>query len=622
MTVAGPSIWRRLRYTRLRDALRGRFDASLDWRLVIAEADLPAEISGVIEQVVRRTRLWHREKVDVAAELVAHFQDGLEAGCSPDELVKTFGDPRQTAQLIRRAKKRGRSLVWQLWRCGCWALGAMVIAYVAASLWMFMDRPSVTTDYLAIINKRALSVPESEKAWPLYRDALLAMGRQLGQSEWPPGFLAASTAKPGQADWPAADKFLRDHADAIARLREAASRRDLGLVAATSYAALPERDRQALGISATQQEIEAAKNQTLTDRWLISTLLYDVQLLREPPSLLAADARRAAQAGDGETALADVFAMLGVAHHCQEKPFLVSLLVASAVQQQAYEVTRDIIANHRKLWTDEQLRELAHRIAAAKIDWRRGFEAERLSFYDSMQRIYTDDGHGDGRLALQVTKDQNLFELLNSVISGATNTPSATAFSHGGLAVFALPAMNMVVASRKEMTETFDRLTSLAVEEFETPLWEKPNSPTLDEAVRAIENEPLGRQRYLFVHLLLPAYDALREAAAKLEGERDGALIGIALELYHRQHNAWPQTLQELSPRWLPELPVDRITGKPLYYKVVDDRPLIYSAGADGDGGRIPVEANGEPMEHGAWPSNVRSSPPPDGDWVIWSTVP
>ena len=57
---------------------------------------------------------------------------------------------------------------------------------------------------------------------------------------------------------------------------------------------------------------------------------------------------------------------------------------------------------------------------------------------------------------------------------------------------------------------------------------------------------------------------------------------------FHRKHNKWPATLGELSPQYLPQLPVDPITGRALHYKVDNDRPLVYSVGADGDddGGR------------------------------------
>jgi hypothetical protein len=55
-------LWHRLYNTRLRDALRGRFDASLDWRAVVAMAHLPAELANAIDVVVRRSRLWRSKK--------------------------------------------------------------------------------------------------------------------------------------------------------------------------------------------------------------------------------------------------------------------------------------------------------------------------------------------------------------------------------------------------------------------------------------------------------------------------------------------------------------------------------------------------------------------------------
>jgi hypothetical protein len=212
-----------------------------------------------------------------------------------------------------------------------------------------MDRPSVKTDYLAIINERAAAVPEGEKAWPLYRDALLEMGRTLGPNGESPDFLAAATSKPGEANWEQAEAFLNEHAESIVKIREAANRPELGFATSSSWAAYSERDRELFGVSATSDEIKAAKNQTVKDRWLIATLLPDVQLLRDPARLLAADTRRAALAGDADTAFANVVAMFGVGHHCEEKPFFVSLLVANAVQQIAYEVIQETMSDHPKL---------------------------------------------------------------------------------------------------------------------------------------------------------------------------------------------------------------------------------------------------------------------------------
>ena len=125
MTAEATSTWHRLWHTRWRDLARGNVDGSLNWRALVAAEDLPANVRSLIEQVVGRTRLWRSEKVDVAREIVAHFQDGLEAGASSEQLIESFGDPRQAAKLIGRAKRRGRSLLWQFWHWACLAFGVV-----------------------------------------------------------------------------------------------------------------------------------------------------------------------------------------------------------------------------------------------------------------------------------------------------------------------------------------------------------------------------------------------------------------------------------------------------------------------------------------------------------------
>jgi hypothetical protein len=47
-------------------------------------------------------------------------------------------------------------------------------------------------------------------------------------------YIVAGSAKPGDENWLKTEQFLRQHADSIAKLREAASRRELGLNQANS----------------------------------------------------------------------------------------------------------------------------------------------------------------------------------------------------------------------------------------------------------------------------------------------------------------------------------------------------------------------------------------------------
>jgi hypothetical protein len=628
MDAAQISLWRRLYYTRFRDVIRGRFDASLDRQKIVADAGLPTEVADLVVQVVRSSKLCRSEQVDVANELCAHFQDGLSVGQSPQQLIASFGDPEIAAQLIRRAKKRGRSIAWHLWHYGWMTFAAFAALYIAVGLYQMTGRPTLKTDYLAILNQAAASVPESNRAWPLYRDALLAMGvkAEPGNSD-SRRQIPAYDANPGESEWPKLEQFLNDHSDSIAKLRNAAARQNLGFVNATSFAAFTPEDRELFGVDVTKEQIEAYRSQTLQDRWLIATLIPYLQPLRSAAVLLKGDAGRAALSGDADIAMADTLALLNVSRHCQETPFLVNLLVSVAVQGLAENEVQNILTVKPGLWPNQQLADLAHAIVASKIDWRRGFTGEANGFYDAMQRLYTDDGHGDGRLVFRSSAGQNVFQILGSLTSlGAGD--AASFYTDDPFAVLMLPAANMVVASRKEMTEMYLRFLESRFALIETPFWKGREFIQPDEHALSDEAGPIERYRYLFLRLMVPATEKLRNTIVTADGRRDGVLIGIALELYHREHGAWPKSLEELSPRWLPSLPVDRITGDPLHYKIVDDRPVVYSVGINkvDEGGRVPFDSDGKPNAALAAPTSLsteeRSEKLSDGDWVIWSTLP
>jgi hypothetical protein len=623
MAAASVSFWRRLWYTRLRDVVRGRFDASCDWQRVVAEADLPEPLRQIVAAAVQPTRLWNREKVDVAAELIAHFRDGLEGGRTASALAADFGDPRQTAALVRRAKQRGRPLVWHVWHYGWITAAALIAAYLLTGLYQMLGRPTVKIDYLALINERAAAVPAAERAWPFYRDALLALGAQLDDNNMSHPFVIACGATPGDEHWDQAVKFLNQHQDAIAKIRQGASRPELGLLVGPSWQWFAPEDRVLLNSDASQAgSPDQTEREPLADRWLIATRLPHLYLLRTTSELLLNDCRRAVAANDGETALADVTALLGIARQLVEQPFLVNVAIADVVELNGIAGIREAFVTRPELWSDAQLGTLAHEIAAAKIDWRRGFVGESACFDDVMQRMYTDNGRGDGRLAFRVSRELNVFGMLDEVTGPGPRVDSI--WSNDALAVLAMPAANMVVASRKEMTEAYHDFASRSVVEIETPLWEQVQLPPENELLTDRAGM-IDRYRYLFLRILAPAHNPVRNKRANLEGERDGVLIGVALELYHREHGAWPKSLAELSPRWLPKVPVDRITGKALHYKIVDNQPLVYSVGVDrdDDGGRIPRGENGaeiaSPLQFQLEPSTDATH---DGDWVIWSPVP
>jgi hypothetical protein len=607
MTAEATSMWHRLWYTRWRDMLRGRIDGRLDWRAIVAAEDLPANVRTLVGDVVSRTRLWRREKVDVARELIAHFHDGLEAGASSEQLTSSFGDPRQAAQLIRRAKRRGRSPVWQIWHIACLAFGALLIAYVGFGAYYLTGRPTIKVDYMAFFNERAKSAPDEERAWPLYRQALgqLTVNREF------PQWMNTADVSPTSTDWPKSVAWLKEHEAALSTLREATKRPELGFAVGVSPKSFPPAD-QKLFFDPTEDRLSprAPKLDRIEDQMVISALLPHVLPMREAARVLKFDALRAAEAGDSETALADVLAILGIADHLQQMPCLIVTVTAGAVQGIAYSTVQEVLGRRPELWSAGQLRDLAHVIAGNKLDWQGGFEGEHAMFLDTMQRFYTDDGHGDGHLAFRGPEGLNVFDALTRFTGNNGDNP----FAYDSLAAVAMPAANMVIASRKEMTDLYNEKHNEALLRMETPLWQLPKGRSYDPDFLTEHSNRVTKTRHLFVSLMQPAYDKLRNKVAEFDGNRDGVLIGIALAFYHREHKAWPKSLEELAPRWLPSVPLDQTTGKALGYKIVDDRPEVYNIGPS------PLVEEEQPLNSLELP--ITKTIPSDSRWVIWSIAP
>jgi hypothetical protein len=67
------------------------------------------------------------------------------------------------------------------------------------------------------------------------------------------------------------------------------------------------------------------------------------------------------------------------------------------------------------------------------------------------------------------------------------------------------------------------------------------------------------------------------------------AAAALAAERFRLATGLWPESLDELVPKYLNEVPVDPFTGKPLRFKRLADGLVIYSVGTDGvdDGGDI-----------------------------------
>ena len=70
----------------------------------------------------------------------------------------------------------------------------------------------------------------------------------------------------------------------------------------------------------------------------------------------------------------------------------------------------------------------------------------------------------------------------------------------------------------------------------------------------------------------------------------DEAIIACALERYRLANGQYPESLDQLAPSYLNEIPHDKASGKAFHYKVKKDgKFLLYSIGNKGkdNGGEI-----------------------------------
>jgi hypothetical protein len=599
----------------LRDIARGRVTGRLNVNARLEAAGLPAPLTDLVRVTVKRTRLWSLERAELAEELIAHFRDALEAGVREEELRRTFGDPRRVAVLIRRAKKRNRPAPWRYtiatFKTTGLVLGLLLLWYIGYAFYFFAGEPQPSVNYIERVNEPAKSLAESDRAWPLYRKALLQIE--------PAGELEDRMFDDGSFEDPDVMAYLDRNAEALAIARQAAAKAGLGFV----HGELTGADR------ALWPHIDDPEPSELGENALIEVLLPYLSDLRRLARLLAVDARLAATAGAGERVLADVQAMLGIADHVRESPILINDLVALSALSLAAETTQTILAECPDVHSDDQLQELAHRFAAARDQCDIRYDGERWFFEDVIQRLYTDDGSSDGHMTNEGVRR------LSRLIYMPDDADFFGPFDGAVESVLA-PFVGLLMASRDEMIAKHDEIMDAFETEARKPLWES-NMSALERRLERMKGDPLTRTRYLPLVYLVPALSKSHEVAERGLMQRDVTLVALALELYHRRHGAWPASLDELTPRYLPEVPADRFTGRPLNYALIGNAPAIYSVGTDrdDDGGTPPVDRSGEPNPDRAseWipldelrirraSERAGALPPrqriPDGDWVLW----
>jgi hypothetical protein len=587
--IIHPGLIHRLRFTPMRDLLRLNISGRLDWKGKIAAADLSQVGCDLILRVVRRSRLWQWEKTTVTDELLAHFADALQAGESVEQIIQKFGDERVAAKLIGRATRRKRSILIRTVAATLWTLAAIVALYAILTAIFLAGRPSIKVDYIRTYNASILQTPPDQRAWPLYRQALL----QLQITDPIDDLL---DAHPGDSNFKKLVQWISDHESAIVLIRQASQKPRLG------YILGPNGSANDPALWPPDSYFGKYVRSLPAHPTFLQEPFFDGLSLAQLSGCLDADARVAASLGQSSRCTNDFLCVFDILDQMQNQGVL--SLANWAIGERRYTVHEldRILMQHPVTLPDADLQRLAQRISLPKVDadllnW----SLERANFLDLLQRSYTGDGHGNGRMT------RAGYELL----SQNRYNPLLPAD------YLQWPISLLTGASRRQTVDKYEQLMSEIQTNLHLPLREA------NWRRYEMEREKLdGRNwNWLVLSAALPSFSIDYDIAERYLGERDGTVVAIALEVYHRRHHAYPATLSELIPALLPSIPADRITGDPIKYLIRDGHPILYSVGVDriDNGATPPHGPQSHPDDAANWNSWAKDTI--HGDWILYPLI-
>lgn len=502
-------------------------------------------------------------------------------------------------------------------------------------------KPSITVNYWPLLNERALAVPEAERAWPVIRDAFIEHieGGKL------PEFLDP-TDQGGLAQLSVSDvvdiralqvdsddmfflsprevqalaiRWLDEHKEFLSALRKASQMPALGyIVSDISDPVLAEAQAKWNGKTYVPKV-------PATNPMLFAGLMPHLPLLRQGAAALVADAELAFAEEDGNRVRDDLLAAERIAQFSAESGFVIGQLLSERLQRSCCDFAMTALANGDGESTAVDWSSVARAVRKSyeTIDFVSGVDAEQLFYHDFAQRAFSDDGDGDGVMTFEG------IELLNSLGGGVVGLDTSPSNFTRELVGRAMKRMH--VATRAEDRAAYMAKIDAEREILALPEWTRED---MDRPQRNFEQhsrmDPDGDKKMplaLCAGVLAPSFEMLSKRQLQLHCKVNATLLAISLHHHREKHGSWPSALADLDPDFVEDSFIDGFTGKPLLYKLTNDGPIVYSAGADRDDDDARPYEGGTPM-----PPFV---PLPklsqlngfdlraiDGDWILYPPQP
>jgi len=455
--------------------------------------------------------------------------------------------------------------------------------FLIYAIWVVVAMNRVATisvDYIAKVNEVASAVEDKDRAWPIYRQAGIA----LKKNEMPGSIFfdldLEEPSWPTQEGWGHIDTWIEEHDRTLGLLREASKKRGLGYLL---NARVSEEDKE------LWPDEYASQGDIPHDGFMLSVLFPQLGPMRQMAKLLVFDAKQAAYEGDANRCLQDITSMLQIGKHLREHPILISDLVSFSIYSMTFSTIGEIVEHNQTLFSNEQFETLERSLAELDGYMTIRLAGERYFMLNLLQRMYTDDGDGDGSIV--TLEASRMIEVTQSVLSGSTSlVPSLLT-----------PFADLFHASRKEMLDEYTVRMDKTEAVIGIPLYELRKKPELLDA----EEYPADSiiDPYFLVSLLMPALEKAMLQGEYIRGHRDALLAVLFAVQRHNVTGKWPEDLTDAGV-------LDAWSGEPLLLKLVSGEPVIYSVGYDlEDDGGVPDKRAPR------WDESFVN------DWVVWPSV-
>ncbi|MCY2926533.1 MAG: hypothetical protein NT031_14055 [Planctomycetota bacterium] len=286
-------------------------------------------------------------------------------------------------------------------------------------------------------------------------------------------------------------------------------------------------------------------------RWQMELPPLEPFQLRE---YLHLSAKVNAQAGRTVEAARDIGAIFGMARHKSTEPLEISVIFGMTLERDAFEAFQDLLD--------------AGPVPLEALD-ALGLDP-RTAFQPAMQRATVmEECFGIGMFSEIPAK--------NATVDDLRKTTRFTVFT------FCENPLYRVFLWRGDLDAyrgVMDPVKQLAG---------RPYHESAEAWKRLRENPVHDRMGGMLARLIAPVTASFAPNVAQADAHHRLSLLAVAACRYHHARGAGPETLAALVPAYLPAVPADPFTGKPLLLAhAPDGRPILYSVGRDmtDDGGK------------------------------------